>query len=202
MLGINNSMANQKKYMTLVEAYLSRYQRGGFQVGDVFKFNDNFKSLDCYKELGQNVKDMIDQMIETGLHVRVVGIRDSGMPRYPGNPQTSSNDVELSLALDNGGGRYTHYINLSPEMGQPEPSYPNLPPIPDAIIRKSKVNIKPEELEKIDNITNKTDRGTGTYMDTERSLATQNTQIPSAPATSSMEVNSYTKEYMSELQKY
>jgi hypothetical protein len=202
MLGINNSMAKQKKYMTLAEAYLSRYQRGGFQVGDVFKFNDKFKSLDCYKSLGQNVKDMIDQMIETGLHVRVVGIRDSGMPRYPGNPQTSSNDVELSLALDNGGGRYTHYINLSPEMGQPEPSYPNLPPIPDAVVRKSKVNIKPEELEDIDSTTNKTDRGTGVYMDTERSLPTQNTQIPSTPVTPSMEVNSYTKEYMNELQKY
>ena len=53
MLGINNSMA--KKYLTLVEAYLSRFQRGGFLVGDVFKFNDNFKTLDCYKNLGQNV---------------------------------------------------------------------------------------------------------------------------------------------------
>ena len=194
-------MANEKKYMTLVEAYLGRYQRGGFQVGDVFKFNDNFKSLDCYKKLGQNVKDMIDQMVETGLHVRVVGIRDSGMPRYPGNPQTSSNDVELSLALDNGGGRYTHYINLSPEMGQPEINYPNLPPIPDAVVRKSKVNIKPEELEDIDNTANKTDRGTGAYMDTERALPKQNTTIPSVQATPSQAVTSYTHEYIKDLAK-
>lgn len=194
MLGINNSMA--KKYLTLVEAYLSRFQRGGFLVGDVFKFNDNFKTLDSYKNLGQNVKDMIDQMIETGLHVRVVGIRDKGSPRYPGNPQTSSNDVELSLALDNGGGRYTHYINLSPEMGQADITYPNLPPIPDAARRKDKVNIKPEELKKMDNISNKTDRGTGAYMDTERSLPNDNTVLPSVQATPSMEVTSYTHEYM------
>jgi hypothetical protein len=199
MLGINNSMA--KKYLTLVEAYLSRFQRGGFLVGDVFKFNDNFKTLDCYKNLGQNVKDMIDQMIETGLHVRVVGIRDKGMPRYPGNPQTSSNDVELSLALDNGGGRYTHYINLAPEMGSSETYYPNLPPIPDAVVRKSKVNIKPEELEKIDNITNKTDRGTGAYMDTERSLPKDNTTLPSVQATPSPAVTSHTHEYLKDLAK-
>jgi hypothetical protein len=199
MLGINNSMA--KKYLTLVEAYLSRFQRGGFLVGDVFKFNDNFKTLECYKNLGQNVKDMIDQMVETGLHVRVVGIRDKGAPRYPGNPQTSSNDVELSLALDNGGGRYTHYINLSPEMGQPDISYPNLPPIPDAAIRKSKVNIKPEELEKMDNAANKTDRGTGTYMDTERSLPKYNTTLPSVQATPSPAVTSYTHEYLKDLAK-
>ena len=139
---------------------------------------------------------MIDQMIETGLHVRVVGIRDKGSPRYPGNPQTSSNDVELSLALDNGGGRYTHYINLSPEMGQADITYPNLPPIPDAARRKDKVNIKPEELERMDNISNKTDKGTGAYMDTERSLPNDNTVLPSVQATPSMEVTSYTHEYM------
>jgi hypothetical protein len=199
MLGINNSMA--KKYLTLVKAYLSRFQRGGFLVGDVFKFNDNFKTLDCYKNLGQNVKDMIDQMVETGLHVRVVGIRDKGAPRYPGNPQTSSNDVELSLALDNGGGRYTHYINLSPEMGQPDISYPNLPPIPDAAVRKSKVNIKPEEVEEVDNVANKTDRGTGAYMDTERSLPKDNTTLPSVQATPSPAVTSHTHEYLKDLAK-
>ncbi len=185
-----------KKYLTLVEAYLSRFQRGGFLVGDVFKFNDNFKTTEQYKKLGQNVKDMIDQMIDTGLNVRVVGIKDTTSPRYPGNPQTSSSDVELSLALDNGGGRYTHYINISPEMGQPLDIYPNLPPIPDAARRKDKVNIKPEELKKMDNISNKTDRGNAKLSDTEISLPTKNTSIPSVQATPSMEVTSYTHEYM------
>lgn len=199
MLGINNSMA--KKYLTLVEAYLSRFQRGGFLVGDVFKFNDNFKTTEQYKKLGLNVKDMIDQMIETGLNVRVVGIKDTTSPRYPGNPQTSSSDVELSLALDNGGGRYSHYINISPEMGQPLDIYPNLPPIPDATVRKSKVNIKPEELERMDNITNKTDRGTGSYVDTEISLPTNNTALPSVQASPSPALASYTHEYLKDLAK-
>jgi hypothetical protein len=186
----------QKKYLTLVEAYLSRYMRGGFQVGDVFKFNDNFKSSDSYKKLGQNTKDLLDQMIETGLHVRVVGIKDTTSPRYPGNPQTSSNDVELTLALDNGGGRYTHYVNILPDLGTPETFYPNLPPIPDAVVRKGKVNIKPEELEKMDHISNKTDRGDGKLTDTEISLPTQNTSIPSVQATPSQAVTSYTHDYM------
>ena len=192
-----------KKYLTLVEAYLSRYQRGGFQVGDVFKFDKGFKNLDCYKALGQNVKDMIDQMIESGLHVRVVGIKDTTSPRYPGNPQTSSDDVSLTLALDTGGGRYTHYINVSPEMGQPETYYPNLPPIPDAAKRHDKVNIKPEELEKIDNITNKTDRGTGAYMDTDLELPKSNTTLPSPKAPAPMEVGaSGTQAYLKDIEKY
>lgn len=195
-------MAN-KKYLTLVETYLSRYQRGGFLVGDVFKFNDNFKSEECYAKLGQNVKDMIDQMIESGLHVRVVGIRDSTAPRYPGNPQTSSNDVELTLALDNGGGRYTHYINISPELGTPETFYPNLPPIPDAVRRKDKVNIKPEELEEIENVANKTDRGDGKYSDTERSLAKANTSLPTKKAPQPLKAGATgTYKYLKDIEKY
>ena len=147
-------MARQKKFLTLFESYFSRYERGGFLVGDVFKFNDNFKTAESYKKLGQNTKDLIDQMIDTGLHVRVVGIKDSTSPRYPGNPQTSSNDVELTLAIDNGGGRYTHYINITPDLGTSETFYPNLPPIPDAAKRKNNTNITPKELEQGDNIAN------------------------------------------------
>ena len=190
-----------KKYLTLVETYLRRFERGGFLMGDVFKFNDDFKSTEAYKKLGVNTKDMIEQMIETGLHVRVVGIKDTTSPRYPGNPQTSSSDVELSLALDNGGGRYSHYITLSPELGQPETYYPNLPPIPDAVKRKNNVNIKPKEVEKYDNTNNKTDKGDGKLSDTERTLPTDNTTLPSVQATPSPALASYTHQYLGDLVK-
>lgn len=196
-------MANQKKYLTLVEAYLSRYQRGGFQVGDLFKFNDKFKSLDCYKKLGDNTKQMLDQMIETGLNVLVVGIKDTTSPIYPGNPQTSSNDVELTLALDNGGGRYSHYVNISPEIGAPETSFPNLPPVPDAVRRDNDVNIKPQEYKKQDAITNKTDRGTGSYMDTEISLPKTNTALPAPKAPAPQEAGaSGTHAYLKDIENY
>lgn len=189
-------MSSPKKYLTLVEAYLSRYERGGFQVGDVFKFNDNFKSSEAYSKLGQNVKSYIDEMIETGFHIRVVGIKDSTSLVYPGNPQTSSSDVELTLALDNGGGRYSHYISLSPSLGQPVDFYPNLSPIPDAAKRPDNTNIKPEELPKQDHISNKTDRGDGKLSDTDLSLPTSNTTIPSSQASPSPSTKSYTYEYM------
>jgi len=192
-----------KKYLTLVESYLRRHERGGFLVGDVFKFGKTFKSTEGYKKLGINTRDMIDQMIDSGLHVRVVGIKDSTSPRYPGNPQTSSSDVELTLALDNGGGRYSHYVSVLPELGTPETYYPNLPPIPDAITRKSKVNIKPEEYEKQDNITNKTDRGTGQYKDTEISLPTNNTTLPGHKAPAPMQAGaSGTHMYLKDIEKY
>ena len=70
---INNNMAD-KKFVNLHESYMRRYERGGFLVGDVFKFNDNFNSTECYKALGAKTKTIIDQIIDSGLHIRVLNI--------------------------------------------------------------------------------------------------------------------------------
>jgi len=193
-------MAN--KYLTLVENYLRRFERGGFQIGDIFKFNKNFKSSDDYKELGQNLKDAIDDMLDSGLHIRVVGINDTTGQRYPGAPETASSDVELTIALDNTGGRFSHYIKVSPSLGQPESPYPGLAAIPDSVKRKSNINIKPKELEKQDNISRKTDRGDGKLSDTNLSLPTANTTLPSKSTSPSSAVNAQTREYLKGLQKY
>lgn len=190
------------KYLTLIENHLQRFERGGFQIGDVFKFNKNFKSSEDYKQLGQNVKDAIDDMIESGLNVRVVGINDTTGQRYPGAPETSSSDVELTLALDNTGGRFTHYVKVSPALGQPVSSYPNLTPIPDNVKRKNKVNIKPKELENQDHISRKTDRGDGKYSDTNLSLPTANTTLPGKSASPSPAVSAQTKEYLKGLKVF
>ena len=74
-----------KKFVKLHESYMRRYERGGFLVGDVFKFNDNFKSSDGFKQLGTNTQDLINQMIDSGLHIRIVGIKDTSPARYPAN---------------------------------------------------------------------------------------------------------------------
>jgi hypothetical protein len=199
-----------KKFVTLHESYMRRYQRGGFLVGDVFKFNNDFKGSDGYKSLGVNTQGLIDNMIDSGLHVRVVGIKDTDPARYPANPDTSSLDVVLDIALDTGGGRYSHHCSIPASLGQSVEYAPNLLPIPDAMRRKSDINIKPQELEEEpDNIQNRTARGTpgtedhvGTPLSpTERTLPKQNTNIPSDPATPSPEVTSYTNQYLSDLTK-
>ena len=196
-------MAKQKKFIPLLESYMKRFERGGFLVGDIFKFNDNFKSHEEYKALGQSVKDMLDEMIDSGLHIRVVGIKDTSPQRYPASGDGGSLAPVLNIALDNSGGRITHNCSVPSCLGQPgESPYPNMDPIPDALRRKDKVNIKPEELdEDEENVSNKTDRGDGELSNTERKLPTGNTEIPSTAATPSMEVNSYTKDYLTGLAK-
>lgn len=187
-------MARDKKFIPLLESYMKRFERGGFLIGDVFKFNDNFKSSEDYKKLGQNVQDLIDQMIESGLHIRVVGIKDEEPQRYPASDIGSSLEVVLNLALDTGGGRYTHHVSVPMSLGQPVHYAPNLLPIPDAMRRKSKVNIKPEEVtEDEENVSNKTDKGDGKLSQTQRKLPTQNTTLPNAKAP-------YTVNYLQGLQ--
>tara|TARA_R110002020_G_scaffold109856_5_gene254130 strand:- start:1048 stop:1668 length:621 start_codon:yes stop_codon:yes gene_type:complete len=197
---INNIMAD-KKFVNLMESYMKRYERGGFLVGDVFKFNDNFKSTDGFKNLGSNTQELLQQMIDSGLHVRVVGIKDTTSARYPANADTTTLDVVLDLALDTGGGRYSHHVSIPSDLGQSVEYYPNLPPIPDVMKRDSNVNIKPEEVEDYNNIADKTDRGNGELEKTELNLPTSNTDIPSDPATPSPAATTYTQDYLGDLVK-
>ena len=200
----------RNKFVTLHESYMKQYQRGGFLVGQVFEFNDDFKSEEGYKKLGQSTKDLIDQMIDSDLHIRITDIKDTSPARYPANTQTSSLDVVLDLALDQMGGRYTHNVSVPGSLGQAVEYAPNLLPIPDGVRRKDKVNIKPEEAEEDpNNIQNRTARGTtgtadhvGTPLSpTERSLPKQNTEIPCDPVTPSPEAASYTLQHLSDLKK-
>ncbi len=192
-----------KKFVNLHESYMRRYERGGFLVGDVFKFNGDYQSTDCYKALPKNTKDLLTQMIDSGLHIRVVGIKDTEPSRYPASSQQSSLDVNLNLALDEGGGRYSHYVTVPGLLGQAVQYAPNLLPIPNAMRRKSKVNIKPEEVvEDEEMLSNRADRGglePHELTPTERSLPTKNTEIPCDPVTPSPAVGSYTNQYLSDL---
>ena len=69
--------------------------------------------------------------------------------------------------------------------------------------RKSKVNIKPEEVgEDEEMLSNRADRGglePHELTPTERSLPTKNTVIPSDPITPSPAVTSYTQQYLGDL---
>ena len=192
-----------KKFVNLHESYMRRYERGGFLEGDVFKFNDNFKSSDSFKALGSNTQGLIDQMLDSGLHIRVVGIKDTEPTRYPASSDQSSLDVNLDIALDTGGGRYSHYCTIPCCLGQAVQYAPNLLPIPDAMRRKSKVNIKPEEVvEDEEMLSNRADRGglePHELTPTERSLPTKNTKIPCDPVTPSPAVTSYTQQYLGDL---
>ena len=60
------------KFNPLFETIYNRFQNGnGFLAGDVVKFKSDYKNLDCYKKLGENVKQRIEDMIKTGNNILV-----------------------------------------------------------------------------------------------------------------------------------
>lgn len=183
-----------KKFETLFEAAMNRYQRNGFLYGDRIKFVDGFKTHDEYKSLGQNVKDQLDQMVNSGLHIRVTDVKNKYPSVTAGNPNQSTGDVYLDIALDSGGGRYTHLCTIPSCLVSPIDDSPNLPPIPDEFRRKNKFTLKPEELEQDEeHISRKTDRGDGKLKPTDLETPEKNVKIPSKPASNDPAVNAYMK---------
>ena len=150
-------MAKDNKFLNLLEKYQSRFEQKGFLVGDVFKFNDNFKSHEHYKALPANVKDLLDSYIDSGLHIRVAGVED---------------DAEhIVVAQDHGGGRMVGKVTIPCCLGEPVDFGDNLAPIPEVQKRHDKVNIKPVEVEENkENLSNKTDRGDGKLTQTDLTL--------------------------------
>ena len=126
-------MAKDKKFLALLEKYQSRFEQKGFLVGDVFKFNDDFKSHEAYKALPANVKDVLDHYIDSGLHIRVTQV---------GGEYSD----EIVVAQDHGGGRFVGKVAIPASLGQPVDFGANLPPIPQVQRREDKVDIKPVEV--------------------------------------------------------
>tara|TARA_R110001606_G_scaffold193884_1_gene341577 strand:- start:331 stop:822 length:492 start_codon:yes stop_codon:yes gene_type:complete len=133
-------MAKDKKFLKLFEAYESRFNQEGFLVGDVFKFNDDFKSHDEYKGLGANVKAAIDSMIDSGLHVRV--------------SQVGANSDHVVVGSDQGGGRVINKITIPITLGEPVDFGINLPPIAEVQKRDDEVKVKPEEVPELPALSN------------------------------------------------
>jgi hypothetical protein len=192
-----------KKFLNVCESALTRYARGGFLTGDVVRFVDGFKSHDPYKCLGGNVKQLIDEIIAAGLNIRVVGINDADPQRYPGNPETMTGKVVVNIALDSGGGRYTHYCTVPSCCIEPIDFYPNLAPFPDSVVRPNGTIIKPVEF--VANTDNKeaTDQTTmvdqgGKKKTVLIGLPTKNVKMKASTVkgATSPAVDSYTIKYM------
>lgn len=186
---------SDSNFEKLFEAAMNRYQRGGFLVGDRLEFVDGFKTKDEYKGVGDNVKDLINAMIDSGLNIRVTDIKNEVPSYYAANPtQSTGENLFLDIALDAGGGRYTHLCTIPSCLVKSINDGVNLPPIPDEWKRKNKVQIKPKEVdEDQEHITRKTDTGNAQLSNSELQTPTQNTKIPATPASPDPAVNAYMK---------
>ena len=139
----------EKKFLKLIESNITRATRGGFLVGDYVEFVKNYKTHKEFKNLHDEIKDAIEELVSCGLHVRVVGINDMIPSRYPGNPETMNGITTLVVAADQTGGRRYNNVIIPSCLVKIKNFYPNYAPIPDQFNYDNKEILSPVELKQV-----------------------------------------------------
>lgn len=140
----------EKKFIKICESAISRYTRGGVLVGDYVEFIKSYKKDAEFTALHDNVKDAIEELIKSGLRIRVTGVDEYYPVRFPGNPDAANGRMSVKIAADQGGGRYIYSITIPPCLISTIDYYPNLAPLPDQFNRVDNITMSPEEVEKVD----------------------------------------------------
>jgi hypothetical protein len=184
-----------------MESIITRATRGGFLVGDYIELISNYKSHQAYKDLHDNVKKDLDSLVDSKLHLRVIGINDTQPQRYGGNPDMITGHVILSLAQDQGGGRRYYNVLVPSCLCVVKSFYPNYAPFPDQFNYDNKEILQPQEVGEVQSGA----KGI-TY-----SLPTTDTTIPVAKTATKkkkkkkkkkVQKESYTSEYLSGMEYF
>jgi hypothetical protein len=138
----------EKKFIKLLETAMSRAVRGGFLVGDYVELVKNYKSHDEYKNMHPETKEKLDALIKSDLHIRVINVNDNPPLRFPGNTDLMSGQVTVTIAQDQGGGRYHEAIVVAPCLLKRLEYYPNYPKFPDSFNQNPKTSS--EEVKDVD----------------------------------------------------
>jgi len=198
----------ERKFLKIVENTISRYSNGGFLVGDVVKLIDNYKSKESFKSLPVDVQEYVNSYFDTDKNYRVVNVKTSQATGGGAGPADNANrgdSFTVEVAMETGGGRYDMQgkVTLNADIltkVKSENGMFDSPKVPDSDRYDNKEQIKPRELSDEDEIeyTRQTSQGMlgDKAKDTDLSLATANTKLPSPGVTTSQSVGD-TSKYMS-----
>ena len=167
-----------KKFDSIYESVIQRYAVGGYLPGDIVIFRPDYKSSSCYKSMHTRMREELEQLINSGLNIKIIQVGDKLSGVSAGNQHKTADNVVITVAGDHGGGRHYGSIAVSPDMiDLADPANPT-PSVPDQFYRKDNTNWKPEEW-KADqqNITRVTDKGTGKNTPTNIKLAGESTRL-------------------------
>ena len=119
-----------KKFLTLVENNITRYNNGGVLVGDVVLPVKNYKSLPAFKMLAPEVQKYVEDFFSMEKNIRITDIKT----KYPtGAPNDEDNRgvsfyLELSHELAPGLYDLANKVTVPRDLVYLNNSYSNLPP--------------------------------------------------------------------------
>ena len=161
-----------KKFDSIYEAVVSRYNVGGYLPGDIVKFRPSYKNTPTYKAMHSNMQKELDELVNSGLNIKVVQVGSKTYNHSSALDHKTADNVVITVAGDHGGGRHYGSIAVSPEMIDIEDASNPTPKIPDQFYRKDDTNWKPEEWKSDQqNITRVSDKGNGKNTPTNLKLA-------------------------------
>lgn len=173
-----------RKFIQLYETIYNRFKQGsGLLEGDVVKFRENFKTLDCYKELPESIKARIEDAITSGYNVRV-GRLHSHPEKFGSFGADTLPAQYADVYLEKSPGMFGHLMTVPVSLLECETNGNNLPEVSDNNKRKNNSYQKPgkwdpnkgpeiEEQGKLGRKQNWVDKGS-------YELGTKNAKMPGA----------------------
>jgi hypothetical protein len=139
------------KFNTLFEGMLERYQQGGFIVGDRVRYRKDCLKLDFFKHKAKGFIDLVQSCMDENfdLNLRVSAVKSI----YPTTSQnylggTESPDcIYVDIIIEYAPGLYRTPMTVPIESLELMDDGINTGPVPDSVKRKSKITIKPEDIQ-------------------------------------------------------
>jgi hypothetical protein len=164
------------KFNTLYEGMLERYQQGGFIVGDRVRYRKDCLRLEFFKQKPKGFVDLIKSCMDPNfdLNLRVSAVKSiypTTSQNYRGGTE-SPDAVYVDVIIEYAPGLYRTPMTVPIESLEIMDDGNNTGPVPDSVKRKSKINIKPEEVQAISDVK------------FDINLQNKNVKIPNAGASS------------------
>lgn len=133
------------KFNPLFESIYSRFKDGnGFLAGDVVKFKSDYKNLEPFKKLGENIRQRIDDMIKTGNNIRIGRLhnQDSAYGAFGGS---SFPACHADLYEEVAPSFWRNLVTVPVELIETNNPAIDLPPVPEGQKDKQRAYQKPVE---------------------------------------------------------
>lgn len=167
-----------KKFDEIFESVVGLYNVGGYKPGDYVTFRPNYKQTDTYKYMNSTMQKELDELVTSGLNIKVVQIGDNLSGVTGGNQHKLSTNAVITVAADHGGGRHYGSITVCPLMIDLVGRDQFAPPIPDQFRKKDIVDYKPKVfVADTKHPSRLTDKGDGKNTPTNLKLAGESTRM-------------------------
>ena len=187
-----------KKFLNLIEQITGKIN-SGLQTGGLVKLSSDYKSKEGYTKQNKEQQKYIDEYFDSDGNYVIKNITTEYPSRAPGNEDNRGNYFYVTVAreLANGLTDQQGKVTVTSDMLEPIDLGINRHPVPDSQKYDNKVQIDPKEPEENEEQQQTMTQQGNSLKKTEMSNPTQNTKIPSSPATKSPAVNeNYTSQYM------